>query len=92
MLALDGHGVVVLVNCAVFAFGAAFEPVAGVDLHGGLGGEDLQMAAGNGAPELGGGGKLAGQGTVNQVAVVVALAVLQRRLYLSSPQKIASTV
>ena len=45
MLALNGYSVVILIVAASFAEGAAGEPVAGVHLHGRLGGEHLQVAA-----------------------------------------------
>ena len=39
-LTFDGYGIVVVVGVGGFAFGGTVEPVAGVDLHGGLIGVD----------------------------------------------------
>ena len=44
-LALDCHAVVVVIAVAGDAFAGAFEPVAGVDLHGGLGGVDPEHSS-----------------------------------------------
>ena len=77
MLAFDGYSIVVLIRAAAFAHKATGEPVSGIDLHGGLGGKNLQVAAGNGAPQFRGRGKLSGHITVYQITVVITLAILQ---------------
>jgi len=77
MLALDCDSVVVVIDAALLALGAAVEPVAGVHLHAGLGGGDGERAAAACCLEDGGGLKLAGSVTVYEPAGVVALAIPQ---------------
>ncbi len=44
-LALDCHGIVVMIDITVFPIGTSFKPVAGVHLHGRLGGLDSECAS-----------------------------------------------
>ena len=78
MLALEGHGVVVVVNMAVHTLRAAFQIVAGIDLNSRLGGVDLNAAAALLRPEFRSFAQLAFHPAVQHEAVVVALGYAQR--------------
>ena len=79
MLALNCNSIIVMIGDAILAGRAAIKPVAGVNLHAGLGGIDRQLAAAFRRIELGRFLNLTGQITVNQETVVIAFSVVQGR-------------
>ena len=87
MLTLDGHTFIVVVATSALAGRTTLKPVAGVDLHGRLGGQNLKLTAALRRVQLSGGLKLSWLVVIDHEAVVVALAVVQGRevsLYLST--------
>ena len=77
VLAFDRHSVVIVIDAATLAFGAAVKPVASVYLDSGLGGGYGKRAAAAGTFEDSGSLELTGSVTVYEPAGIVALAILE---------------
>ena len=76
VLALDGHALIVKITAAALSARAAGQPVSGVHLNSGLGGQHFQLAAAFGGVQDRGRLKLPRLIARNQPAVIVSLSYL----------------
>ena len=79
MLALYGNSIIVFVFFSISAFGAAGEPVSCIYLDSRLSGIYIETASGLVLIKLCDLAELTGLRPVNEVAVVISLAVIQSR-------------